>query len=426
MNTLSLGQKALLAIVIAPFLALLGLVLLSAAMTTDDAAIYAHLKDDFDYLSRDRADNGRSVDSLTECTGLALGLPDDPSAVENPFIEAVRAPTVRSCPSVKLFLDGAPTETYDYFRYWHGYATISRPLLSMSPYTDLRQHAVTVSLILLTILLWRIGKDFGAASALSFALAFLVLNAFAYWIVITKAVTWFLMIGGALWASRRKSEAWPCLGFFALGAMTAYFDFLTAPMAVFSLAALVDYAYAARTDGAVRLKRAAALLAFFMFGYAGLWALKLLIAAMFLGDAVWADAADAAAIRLRGDNPNIDSFVPGAAIASNFLRLKIFWGAAAFLIYLVAPLATARGRRLLLYCWRHAKALIFIAAAPLVWLEILSNHSQIHAHFTQMNFAAAFILLGLVAFGERRLLGGPAVDGDRARRVAVDAAPERA
>lgn len=395
-------------------------------MTTDDAAIIAHLKEDFDYLSRERADNGRSVDSLTECTGLSLGLPDDHSAEENPLLEAVRAPTVRSCPSVKQFLDGAQTETYDYFRYWHGYATISRPLLSVLPYTDLRQHAVTASLILLTILLWRIGKDFGAASALPFALAFLVLNAFAYWIVITKAVTWFLMIGGAVWASRRKSKEWPCLGFFALGAMTGYFDFLTAPMAVFSLAALVDNAYSERTADAVKLKRAAALFAFFMFGYAGLWALKLIIAAMFLGDIVWADAAEAAAIRLRGEDPNIETFVPGAAIASNFLRLKIFWGAVAFMIYVVAPLATARGRSLLVHCWRHSKALIFIAAAPFVWLEVLSNHSQIHAHFTQMNFAAAFILLGLIAIGEGRLLGGQAVDRERAGRAAADAAPGRA
>ena len=426
MNTLSLGQKALLAIVIAPFLALLGLVLLSAAMTTDDAAIYAHLKDDFDYLSRDRADNGRSVDSLTECTGMSLGLPDEPSADENPFLQAVRAPTVRGCPSLEAFLDEAQIETYDYFRYWHGYAAISRPILSVLPYTDLRQHSLTAAVILLTIFLWRIGKDFGAPSALAIGAAFMILNAFAYWIVITKAVTWFLMIGGALWASRRKSAEWPCLGFFALGALTAYFDFLTAPMAVFSLAALVDYAYADRTDDDGRLRRAAALFAFFMFGYAGLWALKLVIAAMFLGDGVWADASAAAAIRLRGGDPNIDSFVPGAAIAANFLRLKLFWGAAAFMIYAVAPLATARGRSLLLFCWRRAKGLVFIAAAPFVWLEILSNHSQIHAHFTQMNFAAAFIVLGLIAFGDGRLFGGPAVDSDRRSRGAVGAAPERA
>ena len=108
MRTQTLGRKALLAIVIAPLLALLGLFLLSAAMTTDDAAIYAHLKDDFDYLSRDRADNGRSVDSLTECTGMSLGLPDEPSADENPFLQAVRAPTVRGCPSLEAFLDEAP------------------------------------------------------------------------------------------------------------------------------------------------------------------------------------------------------------------------------------------------------------------------------------------------------------------------------
>jgi pimeloyl-ACP methyl ester carboxylesterase len=395
-----LAEKAILALSLTPLFTGAFLVLLWLSLSLNDAAIKANIGEDFDIVSRERADNGRSVDALTECTGLSFGLVSSDSRPADKLKEAIAAPTIVGCHNLEKFLaednDGA---AYAYFRYWHGYSILTRPVLALLPYHDLRQHLLTASLALLGLFLWRMGHDFGARVALAFAVTYLVLNTFAYWIVATKAVTWFLMIGGALVISRRKTSPPPLLVFFTLGALTAFFDFLTAPMAIFSTAALTYGLYSMRNAEREELAfRTGALFAFFCAGYVGLWMMKFLVAAAVLETDVWADVTQAVLIRLRGNNSNIESFYPGAAIWSNLARLKVFWGPVALIVFGILPIASKSGRRCLMVLWRNCRSLIAIALAPVIWLELLSNHSQIHAHFTQMNFAPLFTLLAIAAF----------------------------
>jgi hypothetical protein len=259
----SFARKLAAAFALTPIIALVFLLLVTASVLIPDGPIKNHISKDLDIVTRERIDNGRRVDALTECTGLSIGLRDDPAAQGRPLAVAAQAPTVVGCASLTALLSGAPPdEVRDYFRYWHGYSVISRPVLYFLPYNDLRQHLVTASLLVFGILLWRIGTDFSPTAALGFAVPFLVLNAFGYWIVVTKAVTWFLMIGGAIWASRRKRIDTPLLGFFILGALTAFFDFLTAPATIFALTALVHGLYAARRGEPTTIHEALSLLVF--------------------------------------------------------------------------------------------------------------------------------------------------------------------
>ena len=52
---------------------------------------------------------------------------------------------------------------------------------------------------------------------------------------------------------------------------------------------------------------------------------------------------------------------------------------------------------------RSRSVCLGIAATPLLWMEVFTNHTQIHAAFTQINYAPAFMLAALVLAGSRAL-----------------------
>ena len=190
-------------------------------------------------------------------------------------------------------------------------------------------------------------------------------------------MTWFLLIGGALVVSRRSTGEPPLILFFTLGALTAFFDFFTTPALIFALPAFVHFLYLRRDSNfADPWRRLVLLGVFWGAGYVGLWASKFVIASMAIDLPVWRDGVDAALFRLRGTSEYVDSFLPGAAIYENFTALKTFWGLVALVVFLIMPMATKARRTQWVSLWRQARVFVAIAAIPLLWLELLSNHSQ--------------------------------------------------
>ncbi len=392
-------RKAAAAIALYPALAGLFLALIIAATALPNEPIRKNILAQERVLLDRRADNGRVIDADTECIGLSVGLYARPSGQENLLQRTVRAQSLYGCEDFLHWLKtGEAGPPRDYFRYWHGYATIARPVLSVLNYNDMRGLLFALGVTTFGALLWRIGRDFNARLLIAFAVPFLVLNALGFIVVATKAATFLAMIGAAIWlAGRREGSQAPLLGFFFIGALTAFFDFLTAPALVFALAALVDHLYRDQEPPRAALARLFFLALFWGAGWAGLWFAKVAIAASVVGPEAFSDALSAAAFRLRGETELVDGYTPGAALWANIAALKSLWGPVAALAFIVAPLSTRTRRQRVVALVRGDPALVAIVAAPLVWLEILSNHSQIHAAFTHLNFAPLFVIAGAVA-----------------------------
>jgi len=264
------------------------------------------------------------------------------------------------------------------------------------PYNDLRGFLFTASLGLFVWLLWRIGADFTPMTALALAAPFVVINAMGLMVVVTKATTWLLAIGAAFYLSRRRSYESPFIAFYIIGALTAYFDFFTAPAFIFCFAAMIWALYEMRAGRSPLWNDYIALGVFWGAGWAGFILIKIAIAAAFLDANVWRDFLDAALFRVRGESEYIKSFIPGAALYANIAAMKSVWAPIAIVAFLIFPFATkarrAQWRRLI----EERSVLLGIALAPLLWIEFFSNHTQIHAAFTQINLAPAFILSALV------------------------------
>ena len=404
----AVGRKALWAAGLTPLLVLIFVTSLTASFAIPNDPIVENLLKRESLLLDRRANNGRVIDADTECIGLSVGLYKSDAQTTSPLERAVHAESLYGCDQFINWLKTDETSSdRDYFRYWHGYTIITRPILALLPYNDLRGHLFNLSVVLFGCLLWRLGRDFSALTALAIALPFFVLNAVGFWVVGTKAVTWFLMIGGMLVVSRRKNSAAgpPLLLFFVLGSLTAFFDFLTTPMLVFALPALVYFLYASRS-GAVSLpmRQLFWLGCFWAAGYIGLWVAKFGLAAAILDLPVWQDVIEAALFRFRGTSEHIDGFLPGSAIYANATALKVFWGPVALALFVIAPFATQRRRARWRHLWEHGRVFLCIAAIPVIWLEVMSNHSQIHAAFTHLNFAPFMVIAGLTMWGERGIL----------------------
>lgn len=392
----ALARKGLIALALAPLLTAILLGGILAAFAVPSEPVLRNLKDRPEVIFARRADNGRVIDADTECIGLSIGL--DLSGVQEPLLHrAVNAQSLYGCQPLEDFFNGSTDEKLlDYFRYWHGHALISRPVLALMPYNDLRGYLFTISLGLLLWLLWRIGADFTPATALAFAAPFVVINAMGLMVVATKATTWLLAIGAALYLSRRRSGEAPVLAFFMIGAMTAYFDFFTGPAFIFCFSALVWALYDLRSGRQPTWREFILLGVFGGVGWAGFILIKIAIAALVLDSGVWRDFIDAALFRLRGETKDVDSFIPGAALYENIAAMKTFWAPVAIIAFFILPFATkarrARWRRLI----DERSVLLGVGLAPLLWMEVFTNHTQIHAAFTQINYAPAFILSALV------------------------------
>lgn len=389
------GAKALIALALTPIVAGIFLAAVTAVFALPNDPIIAHLLERPETLMARRADNGRVIDADTECIGLSVGL-DLTEPRGNLLHRTVNAQSLYGCDVLMRHFAGSNEQVQDYFRYWHGYLVIARPALSAMPYNDLRGLLFTFSAGLFVWLLWRVGADFGPRTALALASPFVVLNAMGLFVVVTKAVTWFLAVGAALYLSRRRKADTPYLAFFCVGALTAFFDFFTAPAFVFCFAALIWALYERRAGRTPTWMQAISLGAFAGAGWAGLILIKIAIAAIVLPGDVWGDFVNAALFRVRGDSEYVDSFIPGVALYKNLAALKSVWAPIAIVAFFILPVATKARRARWAALVREKSVLLGIAAAPLLWIEIFSNHTQIHAAFTQINYAPAFILAALV------------------------------
>ncbi len=400
-------KKALIALGLTPILTALFLAGILAVFAIPNEPIVRNLTDRPDVLLARRADNGRVIDADTECIGMSVGL--DLSAPRGDLLHrAANAQSLYGCDALMRFLDGSKTEKVrDYFRYWHGYLLIARPALAAMPYNDLRGYLFTISFGLFVWLMWRIGEDFGPKTALALAAPFVVINAMGLFVVATKAVTWLLAIGAGLALSRRRSAEAPLLLFFILGALTAYFDYFTAPAFIFCFAAMISAIYETRAGRAPQWTAFILTGVFWGAGWAGFILIKIVIAAAVLDSNVWRDFIDAALFRVRGETDYVDSFIPGAALYENIAAMKTFWGPVAVISFLILPFATKARRARWAALFKSRSVVLGIAAAPLLWMEVFSNHTQIHAAFTQINYAPAFMLAALILAGSR------ALDADR-------------
>lgn len=398
----SLLRSTLLALLLTPILAAFFVVLLASSLALPDKPIIDHIAEDAALFEHPRIHSfsGRKIDVGTECIGVSYGIGDAASAP--PIEAAVRSPVIFECAALLAFVDlGDQTGAGDYTNYWHGYAAISRPLLALFPYHDVRMLTFYTMVILFGLLAFGLTQSADARVALAALLPFFFVNYSGFFELWTKAASWIVMLVTANiivrtnWTSDRR----PYILFYFAGAATAFVDLLTTPLLVLGYPAALYFLMALKEEGPVsgreQSMRLALISVFWTIGFAGIWLMKPAMAAVILGPDAWVEFAKAATFRLNGSYDSVKHFI-GAATLENFEAFKGLWGGLAIITFFIAPFMRRGGRTRLASLFQTAPALMLLALSPFVWFEVVSNHSQIHGLFTHTNLVLTFLPFSLV------------------------------
>lgn len=287
--------------------------------------------------------------------------------------------------STSRLLDGNPVEARSYARYWHGYQVLLRPLLCLTDYRGIRviNGAALALLALLCIVIgyWRVSRPF----ALSLAAGLLLTGC---WIVPLNMqfTSCFAVMLAALLAVMLGQRALHSTGaasvaFFVIGGVTQYLDLLTTPLITLGLP-LIAWMLIHKPG---RASRTVVLLSLMWgLGYASLWASKWLIAGLVTGNDVLGDAINSVRIRSVGGEMAEQGLTAADILRgywNHFAALGLAgWGALAALTIAVVALYRCCGRPYRVIggnLW-----LLLVAAMPLVWALVLTQHTFLHHFFT--------------------------------------------
>jgi hypothetical protein len=354
---------------------------------------------------------GDRLDTGSECPALLDGVV---TKHRNVVEEALASGTEPNCHKAREFLSAyghpgafSPPGT-DNFRYWHGYAVLTRPLLGAFGLAVSR-FVIAVLLAAGTALLWwRVARRWSAAAAALLLGPLLVTSDF---VDAPLQVPHGISLGVAVTAGAVALEVarrWPSRTAVALTCIVAggaycYVDVLTNPPLAWALTVTMVMA-GVQVSVARRTTRDLAALAgvgavSWAVGYFGSWVAKWLLAGTFLGMRHVFDVVRSQFLfRVHGNTPLVSHY-PGAGL----VKTMHYWVFHAPLSGAVALVVVAAACAVML--WRAARrgswdpaGWLFMLPAGLVaiWLLVLSNHSQQHARLVYRAWPMA---LGVVAFG---------------------------
>jgi len=358
------------------------------------------------------------LDQFTECISVTIGLTPKDVSIQ-PVIRAIGAPTLSPCEISRKTLAkefGGPNyQPYYYWRYWHGYQILSRPILALM---DTRALRLIVFLIVCTSLfffLWAVRKSLGAGYAFTFSISLFSAPLYSQFLLVSHCGVWIV---GMIFASfllfairerRQYFESYCLEMFFAVGMLTAYVDLSTSPLVTLTIPLLVLFwcdAWPRTLSVRSSAATAAILCIYWLLGYASCWAAKWILATVFLNSASIADVAGEVLRRISGNVPGLDDGQATSlkSIYDNFIQCRngfLILGIAVALRLLVIrryPLrAVLSFDRLATAAW--------IVSLPIIWLALVRNHSIIHAFFVAPILIPSFALL-LATLWPEKLIGG--------------------
>lgn len=348
------------------------------------------------------------LDSTTDALILLISACDSD---EHPVIQAMSG-TRNTLSSVEAASDelavhygeGVPFDGTDpYYQYWHGYQLIIRPLLSVLHYSDIRilnGIVQTGLLVLLCVLMRKNGLEryilpYLAAGAMLMppAMAMSLQFSSCYYILTLGSIA-------VLW-KKPSLDRLDGLLFLYIGIATAYFDFLTYPVATLGIPAVFYFCVREKADIRNTFCRGVKICFSWAVGYVGMWAGKWLIGSLILKQNILSVAAGKLTERSSADAGLVQNI--RAALSANlrsFLHtpatLAVLLLGAALLILLVKSL-----RRKQTNLTRTAVAFfpfVILAIVPIAWYMVTAQHAVIHHWFTNKALVVSVFagLAGLV------------------------------
>lgn len=333
--------------------------------------------------------------------------------------------------SLKAYCAGQDTATmylHEYTRYWHGYLVYLKPLLLLFSWKQLSVAGVLLQLLLMAAAAWLSVRKKQPGVAVAMVVGFLFMKPLLVLVSLTMTVCWVITLASLIFMLMkndwlREKKLYPEF-FLMVGVLTSYFDFLTYPIVTlgFPLCAffLLNGNASAGKGGNFRQSRQAAkegipkgvgnggvlkdtvrrVVGYSIcwgIGYAGMWAMKWIIADLTLHtgtirDAVWSIIGRTEAI---GGRPRLNGGF--YVIGLNLLEYDhVIYPVMAGVIALasLALVVTACRKKGTAAVLTGLVPYLIIFCMPFVWIIVVQHHSALHARFTFRILAVAVLAVG--------------------------------
>ncbi|SCB52733.1 hypothetical protein GA0061099_103910 [Bradyrhizobium yuanmingense] len=337
-----------------------------------------------------------SGDRFTDCYALGEGMQPNVGPLEEGIMAPRPASERHACDDLKqAAVDPNSVNWQRYARYWHGYRIYSAPLASLIPILLLKLVNLAVLASVAALFVVQSDRLIGTRATIWLCAPVVLLSDFVrIWHVTPHTVSTVVIVGGAGIFARMihsgSSDRALIVSAAAFGSVFNFVDFLVNPPWMPMLLAFFLLAAGRRSGFALLV-----VLAWFA-GYAATWSAKWL-SAYFVDPSfdILSDVLGAATFRIAGDFVKVSHY-PLAATTKVFLNAFLSWG-----VILFVPALIFLGVKL-----TPRLATAWPALIPIVWFEILSNHSQIHDLFVSRSAAAA-IGVCLASAQMARMLDNP-------------------
>ena len=279
--------------------------------------------------------------------------------------------------------------TRGYARYWHGYLTVLKPLLTVFRYQQIVVLNLMLQMSLLAALCVLYTRNGETLCILPLLGSYFFLSPVAIALSIQYSSVWIITLIAllllALWKEPIVSRRLPAF-FLIVGATTSFFDLLTYPLITLGLP-LAYLVLTAWPSFRSMLRGGIAGAVCWGLGYGGMWAGKWLLGGMITGKDIVGSALSTAETRSSFANET------GAAFRYRdiLVRMHVTYNSTVVKVLIASALLAAV--ILLIRKYRPAPfrivGLLIVCSMPFVWYAVFSNHSIIHYWFTYRTLSVA-------------------------------------
>jgi len=245
--------------------------------------------------------SGRALDTFSDCIALTVGLGDTDGGLTTIWL---RSPTLGSCDgaiaSLRAYEAGEGLSGgYEYFRYWHGYTVVSRPLVATVGVSGQRIALLWALIGALFLLARRLWQRHGPLAAIALIGPFLLTtDTIELARSLPHGVPALVAVAGAWWLHRisgpppspsdrtadGRSDLSVATAAFVVGATYVFVDLLTTPPGAWALATgVVALSSAQHLSGRALARRTVLTAGAWVTGWVWTWVSKWAMAAAVRG-----------------------------------------------------------------------------------------------------------------------------------------------
>ena len=280
----------------------------------------------------------------------------------------------------------------DYARYWHGYQTVLRPLLTVFSYRQIIVLNCIVFFLTALLCLALVWLLLSPKLALLMLVSLLIVGLPVVPLCLQFSTCFYLMflsmIAILAWPSLTSNPVAAACTFFVIGGLTSFFDLLTTPLLTLGFPLIICLLINHKRQSARQIIR---LSASWFSGYALLWLSKCLVSLLLIGNNVIDDFITNATSR------SLAGFYSMKELLTNQFGTQIAIG-----ICLGIVVAILLFIGLAVACWKHIKKqpaskrhswLLLIALMVPLWLVATLQHAVVHYWFVWRALAVSFFAI---------------------------------